>query len=351
MSLLKEICSLSSSILTNSNGSKVALRPVAEFLAELTNVHGRLVEQQAVDIVNLAWDANASDDETGKLLEGLVISLVEASRSRLGAVWMGKQQGQGEEPYESRTAPEPEPERVPASIEGLSGIFLVLTVCMRECPTFLIHLRLPSGGGVHQDTLLVGRAVDSASAALVETDVETVGSALNFLDSAVSLVVVIWYTYLLRASAHSRFISPSVEQMKLSVSSEHESIKKTMAEALSRDRKGMIIAVVDGICGKYHRSLLELSADLLYTAVRSFPPADMHRCLLPAIQQARFRLGEHAQRVALQVLDGCAQGIIPLSTLKDLVDDVWDLHQVEDVEAIADSDIVASFAADKYNVL
>jgi len=113
----------------------------------------------------------------------------------------------------------------------------------------------------------------------------------------------------------------------------------------------MIMAVVDGICGRFHHSVLEPSANLLYAAVRSYPPAEMHKCLLPAIQQARFRLGEHAQRVALQVLDGCAQGIIPLSTLRELVDDVWDLHQVDDVEAISDSDIVARFAADKYNVL
>lgn len=184
--LLTELSSLSSSILTNSNGSKVALRPVAEFATELINVHGRAVEQQAVDIVNQSRDANASDDETGKLLEGLVMSLVEASRSRLGAVWIGKKQGQGEEPFESKT--EPEPEKTPASIEGLSGIFSVLTACLRECPTFLIHLRLPSGGAGNQDTLLVGRAVDSASAALIETDVETVASALVFLDSTVRMI-------------------------------------------------------------------------------------------------------------------------------------------------------------------
>jgi hypothetical protein len=112
----------------------------------------------------------------------------------------------------------------------------------------------------------------------------------------------------------------------------------------------MIMAVVDGICGKYHQSLLEPSANLLYTAVRSFPPAEMHTCLLPAIQQSRFRLGEQAQQVSLQVLDGCAQGTAPLSTLRDLVLDVWDLHQVDDVEAIADSDIVARFTAEKYHV-
>lgn len=113
----------------------------------------------------------------------------------------------------------------------------------------------------------------------------------------------------------------------------------------------MIMAVLDGICGKFHQSLLEPSANLLYAAVRSFPPAEMHTCLLPAIQQSTFRLGEHAKRVALQVLDGCAQGTVPLSTLRDLVDDVWDLHQVDEVDMIADSDIVARFAADKYNVL
>ena len=201
MSLLKELCSLSSSILTNSNGSKVALWPVAEFLTELINAYGRVVEQHAIDIVFLSRDTNASDDETGKLLEGLVMSLVEASRSRLGLVWIGKQQGQGEEPCESKTAPQPEPEKSPSSIEGLSGIFSVLTACVRECPTFLIHLRVSPGGAGHQDTLLVGRAVDSACAALIETDVETVASAIVFLDSAVSLRTT--DVVLIRFSTHS----------------------------------------------------------------------------------------------------------------------------------------------------
>lgn len=110
------------------------------------------------------------------------------------------------------------------------------------------------------------------------------------------------------------------------------------------------MAVVDGICGKYHQSLLAPSAKLLYAAVRSFPPNEMHTCLMPAIQQSRFRLGEQAQRVALQVLDGCAQGTVPLSTLNKLVNDVWDLHQVDDCEAIADSDIVTRFTTEKYHV-
>jgi hypothetical protein len=159
---------------------------VAEFVTELINTYGRVVEQHAIDIVFSSRDANASDDETGKLLEGLVMSLVEASRSRLGLVWIGKHQGQGEEPCESQTAPQPEPEKSP-SIEGLSVIFSVLTACVRECPTFLVHLRVSPGGTGHQDTLLIGRAVDAACAALIETDVETVASAIIFLDSAVSL--------------------------------------------------------------------------------------------------------------------------------------------------------------------
>jgi hypothetical protein len=186
MSLLKELCSLCSSILTNSNGSKVALQPVAEFVTELVNVHGKSIEARAIEIVNQTQDASTSEDETGKLLEGLVMSLVEASQSVLGAAWAGKHQGQGQQPFESK--PSPEPEKAPASMEGLSGIFSILTACVRECPTFLIHLNLPSGAG-HQDTLLVGRAVDSASAALTEVEVETVASSLVFLESAVSVLM------------------------------------------------------------------------------------------------------------------------------------------------------------------
>lgn len=188
MSLLKELFSLSSSIMTNSNGSKVALEPVAEFVTTLVTVYGSSIEQRSIEIVNQSGDSSASEDETGKLLEGLVMSLVEASHSVLGAAWAGKHQGQGQEPFERKE--QPEPEKTPASVEGLSGVFSVLTACIKECPTFLIHLKLPSGTSGHQDSLLVGRAVDSACAALTEMDVETVKSSLLFLDAAVRDVIV-----------------------------------------------------------------------------------------------------------------------------------------------------------------
>jgi hypothetical protein len=114
-------------------------------------------------------------------------------------------------------------------------------------------------------------------------------------------------------------------------------------------RRGVIFEVIDGVCGKFHQTLLELAANLLFSAVRSFPPPEMRACLLPAIEQETFRLGDHAQRVALQVIDGCGKGTVPLESLRDLVVDVWDLHQVDDLEAIANSDMVLRFTVDKYH--
>lgn len=191
MSLLKELCSLSSSILTNANGSNVALQPVAEFATKLVSVHGKAVEQRAIEIINQSGDTgNSDEDEAGKLLEGLVLSLVEASaQSVLGVAASGKHQGQGQQPFESKEQPEPE-KKTPTSLEGLSGIFSVLTACIRECPTFLIHLKVPASKTSHHESLLVARAIDSASAALTEMDVETVASSLEFLASAVSFLAI-----------------------------------------------------------------------------------------------------------------------------------------------------------------
>ena len=184
MLLLKELCSLASSILTNSNGSKVSLRPVVEFVTEFVNIHGSSVEKSATEIVDQSRDANDGEDECGRLLEGLVMSLIEASRSALGAAWARKHQGQGQQPYESKT--QPEPDVLSGSIEGLSGIFSILTACARECPVFLVHLHLPTRDAQRDERKLVSRAVESAAAALAETDVETVGSGMSFLESAVS---------------------------------------------------------------------------------------------------------------------------------------------------------------------
>lgn len=112
----------------------------------------------------------------------------------------------------------------------------------------------------------------------------------------------------------------------------------------------MISEVIDGICGKFHQTLLERAASLLYAAARAFPPTEMRASLLPAIQQDTFRLGENAQLVAAQVLDGCSQGVVGLKTLRDLVFDVWDMHQVDDLDALANSEMVLQFTSEKYLV-
>jgi hypothetical protein len=316
-------------------------------VTEFVNIHGSCVEKSAIEIVDQTRDANAGEDECGRLLEGLLMSLIEASRSALGAAWAGKHQGQGQQPFESKA--QPEPDDTPVSIEDLSGIFLILTACARECPVFLFHLHLPTGAAGHDEPNLVDRAVESAAAALTETDVETVGSAMSFLESAVRPVCCD-ALFCLSSNASSltfvvRFIS---FQIKLSSSESHASIQQPMDAILSRFRRGIIFEVIDGVCGKFHKTLLELAANLLFTAVRSLPLAKMRACLLPAIEQETFLLGEHAQRVALHVLDGCGQGVVPLETLRDLVVDVWELHQVDDIEAVAKSDMVLRFTADKY---
>ena len=113
-------------------------------------------------------------------------------------------------------------------------------------------------------------------------------------------------------------------------------------------QQGVIFEVIDGVCEKFHQMLLEPTANLLFSMVCSFPLAEMHACPLPAIEQDTFLLGQHAQRVALQVLGGCGKGIVPLESLRDLIVDVWDLHQVNDHQAIANSDMVLKFTANKY---
>jgi hypothetical protein len=154
-----------------------------EFVTEFVNIHGSSVEKSAIEIVDQTRDANASGDECGRLLEGLLMSLIEASRSALGVDWAGKHQGQGQQPFESKA--QPEPDVTQRSVEDLSGIFSILTACARECPVFLIHLRLPTRAMGQDEAKLVGRVIESAAAALAETDVETVGTAMSFLESAV----------------------------------------------------------------------------------------------------------------------------------------------------------------------
>ena len=69
--------------------------------------------------------------------------LIDASRVALGADWAGKHQGQGQQPFESKA--QPEPDNAQGSIEDLSGIFSILTACVRDdtmgsqCLVLFVH--------------------------------------------------------------------------------------------------------------------------------------------------------------------------------------------------------------------
>lgn len=206
MSLLNELCSLASSILTNSAGRTVSLQPVAEFVKDLVSVHGSMLEKRVVESIDQTGVAGVDEDEVGRLMEGLLMSLIEASRSALGTAWAGKHQGQGQQPFESKAPLELAVAPVPSSTDGLSGIFSILTACANECPLLLIHLNLPTNTSAgHSEPKLVGRAIESAVAVLAETDVEMVGSAMLFLESTVRSFYAMLFFFSLTLPSFSRY--------------------------------------------------------------------------------------------------------------------------------------------------
>lgn len=171
-------------MLPEHDSSKAPLLAVYEFLERVVDLYGNQIEAAARRAIDeSAITPPNSAQETGRLLEELLLASIQSTNGSLGTAWKrDKEQGQGQQPFESKA--KPESEEKPTSTDVLAAIFTVLIAASKQCPTFLVYLPATSGGDRDNDRLIT-RAVESSVASLVQADFDVARTAILFLKSTV----------------------------------------------------------------------------------------------------------------------------------------------------------------------
>ena len=187
MSLLRDLNSLVESIITavdpESEGAFHRFDVAFQFLGSFTEVHGADVERATLETL-VGGTRNSRAQELGRILERNLVGTVTAAQKLLGEAWTRpREQGQGQPAFEVKP---PSPSKEPKVFnDALANCLSMLTVSLRVSPVFLVHLPAENGMQREKDTIL-RRAVDSATSALGDEEVEVVRSAVQFLKAFVS---------------------------------------------------------------------------------------------------------------------------------------------------------------------
>jgi hypothetical protein len=190
LTLLKDLCAVSSSMLRTQNGSPVHFESIFEFLKDFVYTHGHKIEKWALASTE-SMSVNFNDEEAARLLEDLMLGTIEATRASLGSVWTSpKEQGEGQSAFESKPPPAPKPGSI--SNESLAGMLSLTQKGLDQCPVFF--LQLPAVRGIdREDDRLLRRAVDSAVASLNDSDPDIVLNAIIILTAMVSALILVCY--------------------------------------------------------------------------------------------------------------------------------------------------------------
>lgn len=180
--LLQELCSIASSILQKTSSGRAHFEVVFQFVDSFVKAFGEDVENVA--LATLGGSAtHEHGKEVSRMLEELMLRTISSVQESLGNVWTSpSEQGNGQDAFESKPLPSRKPEM--KSNESLAAILSVLKTGLDSCPVFLLHLASPPGND--RDDLLLGRAIDSATASLIDNDPEVTKSAIAFLTALVS---------------------------------------------------------------------------------------------------------------------------------------------------------------------
>jgi len=116
-----------------------------------------------------------------------------------------------------------------------------------------------------------------------------------------------------------------------------------LSETLSRACAHMIKLLLMGSCGRFQYQLVEPAGDLLAAIMREAPAADTEGYIRSALQEDFFGLGNEAKNTTLTLLGRVTNKVLNPCDLVGFLQEVWQLHQAEDNEALPGSEAVARF--------
>jgi hypothetical protein len=114
-----------------------------------------------------------------------------------------------------------------------------------------------------------------------------------------------------------------------------------VSETLSRGSSDILSRLLLGVCGKMKRDLIGDAADLLTVILQETYVQEIDAQLMAALCQDFFLLGDPARKTVLTVFHRCATREVHSAALASFLDTIWELHQVEDTDALPGSESVA----------
>lgn len=301
IALLRELCSIASSILKVSNTSTASLDIIFGFIDLFIESYGNYVEAATI---------GATNADVGRLLEDIVMQTVDSVQDSLGNTWSKpSEQENGQAAFESRQAPKQKQKPT----DCLAGVLGMLELGLRHCPNFLLRI---TGSKDSNDQILYLATV-AATASLQDEKPEVIRSSVLFLKTLVECR-----------------------------SSSNPDLQAFVTQLLLRARPDIIHHLILGVDGKYEYSILPDVAALMSTILSGVSVSEAEPQLVSSLDR-HFLLGDAAKNLVLSFLLGHCEvpmdPIMALSSLTNFLQEVWRMHQVEDAEALPGSDEVARF--------
>ena len=109
-----------------------------------------------------------------------------------------------------------------------------------------------------------------------------------------------------------------------------------------------MVLLLRGSCGKFEYTVIPDVANLFVALLRTASPNESEALLTNCLRQLDdFLLGDAAKKVSLSVLSRLSsdnqENPLCVCDLEKFLQDVWQLHRVEDTDALPLSDAVARF--------
>jgi hypothetical protein len=115
-------------------------------------------------------------------------------------------------------------------------------------------------------------------------------------------------------------------------------------ETMSRIQASMVSMLLLGACGKLSYVVLGEAASLCHAAICTVPPTEeLRTSAINALRSEQFRLGDDAGQVVFNALEGVARNEVSVELLKLILEQMWELHQLDEIESLELTDVVARF--------
>lgn len=139
------------------------------------------------------------------------------------------------------------------------------------------------------------------------------------------------------------FLWLSVLQLNLT-KSQNETVRSAVLETITRVRPTVLSNLILGACGKLSYPALGDAAQLLLSVVRAAPLSeDIRTSATEALNDQQFRLGDEARNVVFGAFEMAIRGELDVTGLTIILEQLWDMHQLNEVESLETSDVVARF--------